>query len=224
LKRFDVYLKTKVTKFAIYLHEIPVREDIGLRHNMTLASKAVSLMLGVLFSPSENKTALRSSVQSTNMIAYAKMLSNTILDSSVSSHSEKFVNDLKHSLTIRSGDAVSSAEVFTGAEEIKMTLKSLPVAAEVGAVTRFSHRFTLSSSEIGSFVDKFASVAHNFTLATQLHDTVIKYAQPTPSQSTLTHSVRTALSKFRLFSDMDDLPLSYFDGMVLQDVDFIEID
>lgn len=224
MKQFDVYLRKKVTELNLYLKELPIRHDIGARHNMVLWSDTIYLLIGKLIRPTKNRMVLRTAVQPTHAEVFNKIPHKMILNTSANAHVGVSTSDVQDRLILRQDSVGVASEEFNGGKT-KFTLRSSDVYGELWTIIRGSSKFILSTNiGTGWLVHKYPTISHVNVLSNTLAEFVTKFIYSAKSRAVLNSVVNIMMARYRILEEMDDLSLEDFDDMSLEDIDFVEIE
>ena len=114
MKRFDVYLRNKVTKFTVYLNGLPFRDYRGLRNRLVLLTSKFCLLLGIYVNPKKVTTTLKTQMGVVSKIVRNKISSAMILTSSVLPRIGLYLRSGKNKTALTTSEVTVTINKYSG--------------------------------------------------------------------------------------------------------------
>jgi len=223
LKRIDIFLRNKVTTIPIIVYNL-VNDVLGARNRLILVSGKILITIQKVLHFQPNNWILQTDVN-THKIGHNKVDAASILNSSANAHSLDYVGG---SSTMILNDTTAGVyfEHFTDASN-KAVLTSSQVGTNLRSSSQIKPRMTLASA-LGSnhwSVTKYPSIIHKNILRNGLRESAVMYLPKTGNDMVLINKpLGYIFTRYRLLDEMDNFPFSDFDGMTMENVDYITLE
>ena len=226
MKRFDVYLRNKITKLTIYLNELPIRDYRSLRHRIILTDKC-SMLLRMFAAPEQGRTTLKIKIGTVSKIVRNSVSNAMTFTSSVFPRLILYMKDNKNTAVLTTSDATVSIGKYTGLRQ-RIMLRANNIKLLFGTpITPVKNRVTLDAKRLSFTKTVFEKLSNSFVLTTvavarNLSETVTKMMTVKGSM-VLNSMVHAVMLRYRRLYEIDDLTLASLDNMALRDLDYIEL-
>lgn len=218
-KEFDIFLNKHLTECDVIVYAMPFREDLTVLERLILDCCVESYTL-------QKYVAVQSGLEVVSHIDEMLKTCYERLDESIETDV-----DIDFSAVYSVYPEATGIEFATEAEamrtsfaeiqnEIELTLSDIEAAVQ--AVPNLSQSAIEIDSEItGEHLDKYDNIMHSIEILSDVIETLRVFVIPEYSGISFECEADAVIGNYRLLQDMDESTLLSFDGLLLQDVDFI---